>query len=196
MQRTCNESVFSLPLCSSDERSTSLYISTASPNSSAHGKDPRRRRHEHSIPPSHSVTMRRGVQTTYTLYIGLRDAQQVCGDKTNEIMSSFTSALIPMGNAERVGAQGLECGFVPLMMWIPARPLRAHTNCLWASSHSTRHFFWRDLRSSSIVMVLRRGRTRPTDPLSDSISNANHTECLNKHRRKQNAGCDPLRFTT
>lgn len=40
--RTCNESVFSLPLCSSDERSTSLYISTASTNSSARRQKKRR----------------------------------------------------------------------------------------------------------------------------------------------------------
>lgn len=35
---TCNESVFSLSLCSSDERSTSLYSSAASTNSSVTGK--------------------------------------------------------------------------------------------------------------------------------------------------------------
>lgn len=35
---TCNESVFSRPLCSSDERRTSLYISAASTNSPAGDK--------------------------------------------------------------------------------------------------------------------------------------------------------------
>lgn len=49
---------------------------------------------------------------------------------------------------------------IPLMMWIPARPLRAHTSCLWASSHSTRHFFCNDFNNSSIVIVLQQEITK------------------------------------
>lgn len=66
----------------------------------------------------------------------------------------------------KVGAKGAQVQkwvFILLMMWIPARPLSAHTNCLWASSHSTRHFFCRDFRSSSIVMVLGRGKINDTE---------------------------------
>lgn len=60
---TCNESVFSLPLCSSDERSTSLYISTASTKSSAGGKG-NGHHYWHSICPSHMELMRCAIQTS------------------------------------------------------------------------------------------------------------------------------------
>lgn len=40
-------------------------------------------------------------------------------------------------------------------MWIPARPLKAQTSWRWASSHSVRHFFCRDVNNSSIVIVLK-----------------------------------------
>lgn len=88
----------------------------------------------------------------------------------DRVVSSVPSQLIPMGN----------WGFIPLMMWIPARPLSAHTNCLWASSHSTRHFFCRDFSSSSIVMVLWKGgrRTHSTNPPMQMTQNGS---TLNKH---------------
>lgn len=84
----------------------------------------------------------------------------------------------------KVGAEGAQVqkwGFILLMMWIPARPLRAHTNCLWASSHSTRHFFCRDFRSSSIVMVLGRGGTAQTLNKKPPMQITQNRSTLNKH---------------
>lgn len=85
-------------------------------------------------------------------------------------------------------ARGQKWGFIPLMMWIPARPLSAHTNCLWASSHSTRHFFCRDFRSSSIVMVLGRGRGEgggtadKTTQQNPPMQMTQNGSTLNKHK--------------
>lgn len=160
---TCNESVFSLPLCSSDERSTSLYISTASTNSSAGGTG-KSGYWWHSICPSHVELMRRAIQSTpvqHTPHYIYRDQQNISVQKVlGETKMRSWLVFCWTDSHGKLGAEGAQVqkwGFILLMMWIPARPLSAHTNCLWASSHSTRHFFCRDFRSSSIVMVLERG---------------------------------------
>lgn len=109
---TCNESVFNLSLCSSDERSTSLYISVASTNSSEDGKG--NGHHQwHSTCPSHVELMRRAIQTTpvhkATLYISPHwDSLQQkhlgrksVGRHKDEIMACVLFELIPMGNWEQ-----------------------------------------------------------------------------------------------
>jgi len=95
---TCNESVFSLSLCSSDERSTSLYISTASTNSSAGGKG-----QSNSLCASHVGLTRWAVWITKVWRQRMRrltetsTKQKVLADK-DEIMACVLFELIPMGN--------------------------------------------------------------------------------------------------
>ena len=123
---TCNESVFSRPLCSSDERSTSLYISVASTNSSEGGEGNGRQ------------LMRRSIQTSSvhpaTLYIlSLWDflqqnisVQKVLGDIQMMIVSCVLFELIPMGNWERSGHK--HRSGVLYLWWCECRPGHwAHT---------------------------------------------------------------------
>lgn len=135
---------------------------------------------------SHMGLMRHAAQTnpstlSHILYI----MPETCCNKTSQYKKCWGTQRWDHGlcfvwtdSHGKVGTEGAQVQkwvFILLMMWIPARPLSAHTNCLWASSHSTRHFFCRDFRSSSIVMVLGRGKVN--DWMMQNGSTLNKRTC-------------------